>query len=252
MTALAKATVYFVYCVAVERSRSLTSRLFCALLCACVLSACAASSNQSPPPGAAVVEAPDFNKQGGTWTYRVVHNMASGGYRSDMDYGDIELRIRNGNYQRRRVDGDKRPLGSATWLYAALPTPKIIEDKARYFNFPLWIGKEWDGAQFITHRWRDAHSTVTGIETVVTPGGTFEAYRIERKMVTFAGILNYYGTEVYFYSPQTRSIVKFDFKLEMKDLVGDAQYGLQETASFELLSYKPGPESSEVKKASAH
>jgi hypothetical protein len=216
------------------------------------LSACAASSIQTPPPGAAVVEAPDYNKQGGTWTYRAIHNMATGGYRSDMDYGDIEIRMSNGKYGRRRIDGDKRPLGSSSWLYAALPIPKIIEDKTQYFNFPLWIGKEWDGTQFITHRWRDTHNKVTGIETVVTPGGTFEAYRIERRMVTFAGILNYYGAEVYFYSPQTRSIVKFDSKLEMKDLVGDAQYGLQETASFELLSYKPGSESSEIKKASAY
>jgi hypothetical protein len=50
-------------------------------------------------------------------------------------------------------------------------------------------------------------------------------------------------------TPQTRSIVKYDYKREMKDLVGDVKYGLEETASFELLSYKPQPESSEVRKA---
>ena len=241
--------VYFVYFLAVVRTIIATTRgILAALLCALALSACASSSSQTPPPGATVVEVPDYTKQGGTWTYRVSHNMFTGGYRSDMDYGDYEVRIRNGKYERRRIDGDKRPLGPRTWLYAMLPISTLLESKERFFNFPLWVGKEWKGWTFLG-RWQDSIQTVTGLETVTTPAGTFETYRIERRMVMFVNIRNLYDTEVYFYSPQTRSVVKYDYKREMKDLVGDVAYGLQETASVELLSYKAEPESSEVRSA---
>lgn len=58
----------------------------------------------------------------------------------------------------------------------------------------------------------------------------------------FVGIRNLYDTHIYYYSSQTRSVVKYEYKREMKDLVGDVAYGLQETASVELLNYKPGTE----------
>ncbi|HEY1267361.1 MAG TPA: hypothetical protein VGH16_08905 [Candidatus Binatia bacterium] len=248
----AKACVYFVYCASVDHPLRTSLWLFLiAAGCALTLSACAASSNQSPPPGAAVVEAPDYNKQGGTWTYRVVHKMFSGTSRSDIDYGDYEVRIRNGKYTRRRSDTDRRPLPSRTWLYSMLPTSTLLESKQQYFNFPLWVGKDWKGWTFLG-RWQDSHQTVTGMETVTTPAGTFETYRIERRFVMFVDIRNLYDTEIYYYSSQTRSVVKYEYKREMKDLVGDVAYGLQESASVELLSYKPEPESSTVKKVSAY
>jgi hypothetical protein len=113
----------------------------------------------------------------------------------------------------------------------------LLEAKDQYFNFPLWVGKKWGGAERLG-RWRDSHCVVTGIETVTTPAGNFDAYRIERFVLMFVETDNVYDTEVYFYSPQTRSIVKYEYKREMKDLVGDPKYSLEETASFELLSYK--------------
>ncbi|HEY1371557.1 MAG TPA: hypothetical protein VGH50_03745 [Candidatus Binatia bacterium] len=246
----AKALVYFVYCVAVDRPLSLAVRLFAGFLCAFVLGACAASSNQSAPPGAAVIEAPDYTKQGGTWTYRVVHQMWTGGYRSDMENGDFEIQMRNGKHRRFRLEGDqKTPVTGPTWLAAMLPTTALIQAKEQYFNFPLWVGKEWKGWRFLGH-WRDSHHTVTGVETIKTTAGAFETYRIERRFVMYGGILNYYDTHIYYYCPQTRSVIKYDYTREMKDLVGDVKYGLEETASVELLSYKPEPESS--KKASAN
>ncbi len=227
-------------------------RILAVLICALALSACAASSNQNPPPGAAVVEAPDYAKEGGTWTYHVVHQMWTGGYRSDMDNGDYVIRIRNGKFGIARLEAGKivHP-PPRSWLHAALPIQKIIEEKEQYYNFPLWIGKEWSGTQRLG-RWRDSRCTVTGMEAVTTPAGTFQSFRIERRIVMLVDILNYYDTEIYFYSPQTRSIVKYDYKREMKDLVGDLKYGLEETASFELLSYKAEPESSQVRSARAN
>jgi hypothetical protein len=231
------------YIAAVDRLPVIVSpaaRKIIALLSLLALSACTATANNtSPPPGAQVVEAPDFDKSGGTWRYRVLHNMFGGGYRSDMDQGEYEIQIVKGQYRRMQLlDGKKTPpKQKGTWLYPALPTTRILESQEQHFKFPLWVGKKWNGWQLLV-RWRDTQSTLTGIETVTTPAGTFEAYRIERVMVAFAGIYNYYDTEIYYYSPETRSVIKYDYKREMKDLVGDPKYSLEETASFELLSYK--------------
>ena len=174
--------------------------------------------------------------------------MYSGGYRSDTQNGDFEVRIRNGKYGVTRIDGSKRVPGQLGWLKYIIPMPPQLESKMQYFNFPLWIGKEWKGIERL-RTWQDSHSIVTGIETVVTPAGTLEAYRLERRMVMFVDIRNLYDTEVYFYSPQARTVVKYDYKREMKDLVGEPQYGLQETVAIELLSFKAEPESSDVRKA---
>lgn len=182
----------------------------------------------------------------------MTHKLFSGGYRSDTENGDFEIQIRNGKYLRVRLDGNKRvPVTGATWLAAALPLPAVIQAETQYYNFPLWVGKEWKGWRRLGG-WRDSHATVTGIETVTTPAGAFEAYRIERIIWMFVGTDNVYDTHIYFYSPQTRSVLKYDYKREMKDLVGDRIYGLEETASAELLSYKPEAEPSGVKKSSAY
>ena len=225
-------------------------RQILALLCLLALSACAATSNNtSPPPDSPLVEAPDYTKANAIWRYHVVHTLHSGGYRSDADNADYEIQVRNGKYGIARLEGGKLvPPPLRGWLHAALPIAKIIEEKEQYFKFPLWVGKKWDGAQLLG-RWRDTHCTVTGVETVTTPAGAFEAYRIERLMWFFVGTDNVYDMEVYFYSPQTRSVVKFDYKRETKDLVGDPKYSLEETAAFELLSYKTEPESSEIRSA---
>jgi hypothetical protein len=199
-------------------------------------------NNTTPPPGARLVEAPDYNKQGGTWRFRVVHQV-HGGYRSDMDQGEQEIVVRNGQDRRYLIENGKRinPRQKGTWLYGVLPTTKILESKDQYFNFPLWVEKQWNGMEKIT-RWHDTHCTVTGIEMVTTPAGTFETYRIVREMFFFAGAWNYYDTYVYNYSPDTRSIIKYEYTRKFKDLVGDPEYGLQETAGYELLSYKPDPQ----------
>jgi hypothetical protein len=221
-------------------TKTAAARQILAALSLLVLSACATTSTPTaPPPGVQVAEAPDYTKINATWTFHVVHKTHSGSYRSDMENGDFEIRIQNGNYQRFRVEGGKRVrVSGETWLYSALPLPDIIKAETRYYSFPLWVGKTWQGRRLMGTRWRDTHHTVTGIESVTTPAGAFEAYRIERSILLFVGTDNYYETYVYYYSPQTRSIVKFEHKEESKDLVGDPKYSLEETVSYELLSYK--------------
>jgi hypothetical protein len=240
---------------AVDSLRSIRRAARRIFIAVCVIAAgsCATiSNNTTPPPGARVVEAPDYSKQGGTWRYRVEHKMFGDGYRSDMDYGDTEIEIRNGQYRRYKLEGGKRvpPSQRGTWLYPALASTRVIAAETQYYNFPFWVGKAWKGRQWLAH-WDYYDCTVTGMEKITTPAGTFETFRIEREMKALAGEWNYYDTEIYYYSPETRSIVKYDYKREFKDLVGDPKYGLQETAGFELLSYKPEPQPKDAKSAKA-
>jgi hypothetical protein len=232
---------------AVDSLRSIrraARHIFIALCVIATGAACSTIPNNSVPPlGTRVVEAPDYNNQGGTWRYRVEHKMFGDGYRSDMDQGEYEIQILKGKYRRARIENGKRVAPPEhTWLHGVLPLTSVLQNTEQYYSFPLWVGKQWNGMERI-RRWHDIHCTVTGIEIVTTPAGTFETYRIVREMFFFAGAANYYDTYIYYYSPDTRSIVKYEYKREFKYLVGDPKYGLQETASYELLSYKPEAES---------
>jgi hypothetical protein len=66
--------------------------------------------------------------------------------------------------------------------------------------------------------------------------GDVPAYRIERWIVMFVGITTYHLTQVYFYSPQTRSTVKYECSEQWRDLQGN--YTLQEKAEVELTNFK--------------
>jgi len=123
-------------------------------------------------------------------------------------------------------------------LEAVLPTPEFNATPPKYFSFPIWVGKDWRGSEFLRHKWRTANAKVTGTESVVTPAGTFNAYRIERAAWMFVGTANYYVNQTYYYSPETRSMVKYQCSEEYKDLVGDPRYGLLEDATIELIKFK--------------
>jgi hypothetical protein len=201
------------------------------------LSACIQTS--VPPSGGEQVQAPRYSETG-SWKYRVVHRTYSGVWKSNLVNGEFEIAVRNGEpkiFQPNstkvvEITADPNPLA------VLVPTEAVARAQPQYFNFPLWVGKDWHGSEFWYHKWRGTRSWVTGLETVVTPAGTFSAYRIEREIRIFIGVRNFYRTEVYFYSPQTRSIVKYDSSEEMKDLVGDQRYGVQETFAIELVDFK--------------
>src|SRR4051812_44175869 len=90
--------------IVLPAARRILAVLICLFACACAT----AANNSSPPPGARIAELPDYTKQGGIWRYRVVHEMHTGGYRSDMDQGEFEIQIRKGQYRRYRIEGGKR------------------------------------------------------------------------------------------------------------------------------------------------
>lgn len=202
------------------------------------LSSCVQTS-VPPPAGAEQAQAPSYS-QASSWKYRVVHRTYSGVWKSNLMNGDFDVVVRNGEPKVLQAGSGKAVVQfpDPNPFAILLPTEAVARDQTQYFNFPLWVGKDWRGSEFWDHKWRGTRNWVTGLETVVTPAGTFRAYRIERDIRIFVGIRNFYRNEIYFYSPQTRSIVKYDSSEEMKDLVGDQRYGVQETFAIELLDFK--------------
>lgn len=94
-----------------------------------------------------------------------------------------------------------------------------IEDERQYLQFPLFVGKSWwvlypgDGPVQIR-----GTTSVTRLEDVTTAAGTFRAFVIERRDKGFRrggdagrgdGRLAGRWSYTYYYSPQTRSIVKY-------------------------------------------
>jgi Domain of unknown function (DUF4384) len=190
-------------------------------------------------PGLQVAQAPVY-KDGWSWTYRAVEKYYDGTWTSNMLNGDFEITLQGG---RPKIfwleDGQKSQASNPGALNHMLPPKGVVQDRPQYFQFPLKVGANWkDG--FKGGRWLNAENSVVGIETVTTPAGTFSAFRIERhilytSVVTDLGNHQHmYVTEISFYSPQTRSVVKYHFQLERKlDLIGDLF--LVQTKDIELI-----------------
>jgi hypothetical protein len=200
--------------------------VLCLLVCARVVAA----------DGEERVQAPVYAIPG-SWTFRTVDRTYAGMWKSNLLNGDFEITMRDGAYRIGWVDGGKSPdTNEFCPLGVMLPTPDANRASPQYFNFPLWVGKKWKGSELVQRHWRNTDSVVTGIEEVVTPAGTFVAYRIERYIVLLAGITTYHLTQVYFYSPETRSTVKYECDEDWRDLQGN--FALQEKIQIELTGYK--------------
>jgi len=96
-----------------------------------------------------------------------------------------------------------------------------ITDDEKFLEFPLTVNKKWTsefrgelrgGVTVDVH----AEMVVSGYEEVTTGAGTFKAYKIERYETSAGGGTGQRAAShrrqvdyVYYYSPETRSIVKF-------------------------------------------
>ena len=100
-------------------------------------------------------------------------------------------------------------------------------DELQYLQFPLAVGKKWKANYQITFRGanravnRTGDSSVTGMEAVTTPAGTFRSFKIERQDTGGAGAPGVNPPRMvstYYYSPETRCVVKYS--LEIYDRTG--------------------------------
>jgi hypothetical protein len=113
------------------------------------------------------------------------------------------------------------------WVMLAL---EDITSKYQYIQFPIFVGKKWSHRYQMTISgvpyWVDSQTEVTGVEEVTTPAGTFRAFKIERTARGAKGVID--QRRVYFYSPQTGSLVKYHM-----------ESGLGAVSDIELIKFGP-------------
>jgi hypothetical protein len=110
----------------------------------------------------------------------------------------------------------------------------LPNDEWQLLQFPLAVGKKWNTSFQVTSRLRgrlvnrNAETSVTGMEQITTPAGTFRAFKIERRDYTAGRTISPRGgtaggeifSLTYYYSPDTRSIIKYFDDRENPDRIG--------------------------------
>ena len=170
-------------------------------------------------------------RNGESWLFSSKDSGAIGSDPSKMLNGTYELSIVDGKFKIAAVTGaqkeelDPRP-----------PTLSCLLGYCQNLNFPLTVGKQWTQDYKGTYigssktMARKITREVKGIEQVTTPAGTFRAFKLESD--DRAGPRDYWVTN-YWYSPETKSIVKYQF---------DATAGGQEAGlkrDIELIKFSP-------------
>jgi len=134
--------------------------------------------------------------------------------------GTYELVYSEGKVNVYEVNGDQKtevdikPGGPGDGLAALIGK----QEQRPTLKFPLLVGQKWK-YEYVTRpagsnadQQRSVEATVTGIEQVTTPAGSFKTYKLVREeswQVTRGRTVGWVtGIVTYYYSPETRSIVK--------------------------------------------
>ncbi len=183
-------------------------------------------------------------KTGESWIYRASEKRY-GSSSSNSASGEFEVTFEKGLRKIYRLHGSARTEGNIPGIWTLmLPTRPIRQSPAQYFQFPLTVGKSWKANYFapLWENWITPEYIVAGVETVATPAGTFPAFRIERRLkVSYYGCgicehINYKVTDVYFYSPRTRSVLKYHIRTERR-ISGGGDADLDYTLDVELMKF---------------
>jgi hypothetical protein len=169
-------------------------------------------------------------KNGETWLYSAKEGGSTGSVSNPIN-GYYELSIVDGKLKIVGVNGSQRE--------ELDPRPASLVNLLTFgpnLNFPLTVGKQWDRHYKVAYYGsrkevsRKITYEVKGIEQVTTTAGTFRAFRLESD--DRSGPRDYWTT-IYWYSPETKSIVKSQF---------DSTSGGQETGlkrDIELIKFTP-------------
>jgi hypothetical protein len=182
---------------------------------------------------------PSF-KEGDTWQFNTIRKgqLANS---TDQNEGIYELTVTQGVVKIYDVNGGQKNERS---VQPDGPTQILLtlvgkSDQQQDLKFPLSVGQKWT-YKYVTrllgdksNQRRSAEVDVVGMEQVTTPGGSFKAYKLIKNESASSG--SQVGgtsnvTTTYFYSPETRSIVK-------SSRVVDNNPGTVET---ELIKFTPG------------
>lgn len=189
-------------------------------------------------------EAPAY-KTNASWRYHAVDKMYDG-YTSDLLNGDYEVSLLDGKPEVLYVDGAKKIQAYRPGvLNLMVPSTAILESPEPALKFPLWVGQKSEEIylserNYLSDRRRylTAHNVVTGVETVRTPAGSFQAFKIERRVQFIAGVGNRTEWNLiydFFYSPDTKSVVKLTYKIEKVFNFGDRT--LERVTDIELVDW---------------
>jgi hypothetical protein len=157
------------------------------------------------------VEAPAY-QDGDLWQFRVAESGLLVKSTEGIG-GDYEIVYSGGKFMVRRPGGVKLEGQQQIGIVLAM---LYHEQQFELLQFPLAVGKKWRaeyqqqlrGARLPVERYAD--SSVTGVEEITTPAGKFRAFKIERHDTGRGGtgIAPPTFELTYFYSPETRAIVK--------------------------------------------
>ena len=175
------------------------------------------------------VAAPNY-RDGDFWHYRVTSTTARGvsseaGVIADGTYiirfsGRGPIRVFNlAGEQELPVDPSIRVRFNSFLGRVREEVSRAPNQYAQDLRFPLFVGKKWEYVWELQapvgSRNRPVTFAVSGHEPISTSAGTFQAFRIE-KYIQWATAGPKRGTSVeniratYFYSPETKSIVKYN------------------------------------------
>jgi hypothetical protein len=185
--------------------------------------------------------APSF-KEGDTWQFNISRKgqIASS---TDQNDGMYELSVTQGTVKLYEVNGSQK---NELPIQPDGPTQALLRlvgksDQRTDLKFPLSVGQKWNyqyetrPAGLPRNQRRSVEVNVAGMEQVTTPAGSFKAYKLIRSESWSTtgrggGAGGGSSTTTYFYTPETRSIVKLS-------LASDNNPGTVET---ELIKFTPG------------
>ena len=177
------------------------------ILCVLIIFGCATTkkTEQIPPGAQKICDAPIWN-EGDTWKF------IGGG---DREWEE-KIIVKNGKLQIKQTP-KKEFLGFALGG---------LEMKGL---FPLWIGKSWGGAPTLQTVWGHQFNYIVSLKivnliNVQVEAGAFDCYKFGFRI--FSGTEE--GIAYFYYSKETKSIVKFETRSEM----------LYKSENYELLSFR--------------
>jgi hypothetical protein len=165
------------------------------------------------------------------WTFRVVSKNYLGYTSNAVVDGDYEVCVFEGKFY--LISGSAKseilkdsPENDGIWCCLL-----YMEDN-RHLKFPLFVGQKW--TETFQTRTRGTNRTVTrtsetqvlGVKPVTTSAGTYDAFKIERGSWSGGRLASKW---IYFYSPQTKSVVKYNY---------GALMGSSATREIELVKFR--------------
>jgi hypothetical protein len=178
------------------------------------------------------------HKEDDTWQFKFSRKGQIASSTDQLNEGVYELSVLQGDVKLYESNGDQRseiPIRPGLLRLIG----KSEENRRPELKFPLSVGQKWTYDYQVRppnsrrDQKRSVEVSVAGIEQVTTPAGTFKAYKLIRsESWSSTGLAGTGGsnTTIYFYSPETRSIVK-------SSTVNDNNPG---TLEFELIKFTPG------------